>query len=209
MTDDIRHDPARQPADRIADGPSDRLDDLIDAIIDGAADESAWDEFRSLAGAGVEPWRRLAEAQRCASLLQTGFEAAVAPALAVSLPNERGTTRHAPRRAFASWRPALGWAAALILGLGWAGSVLVPPDPVAAPADGTLLARYLEQPFVVGELPVQVRGISAVEDGEVITYVRQIVERRPVNLYHLQLDENSNPVLREARQEPAMLASRY
>lgn len=201
MTEDLRHDAANPPADR--------LDDLIDAIVDGAADEAAWSEFQSLAATSAQPWRRLAEAQRCAALLQAGFDAAVAPALAVPLPLEVQTTCRASSRSFASWRPMLGWAAALVMGLAWAGSVLVPSAQPLAPASTSLLAQYLQQAHVVGELPMQIRAISAAEGGEVVTYVRRFVERRPVSLYDLQLDENSNPVLREARQEPAMLASRY
>lgn len=201
MTEDLRNDTTNPPADR--------LNDLIDAIVDGAADDAAWSEFQSLAATRAEPWRRLAEAQRCTALLQVGFDAAVAPALAVSLPEGDGMARRAASRSFAAWRPMLGWAAALIMGLAWAGYVLVPSAQPLAPASTSLLAQYLKQAHVVGELPVQIRGISAVEGGEVVTYVRRFVERRPVNLYDLQLDENSNPVLREARQEPAMLASRY
>lgn len=191
-----------------------RLDQLIDAIVDGSAAGSEWDEFRVLAGTSTEPWRRLAEEQRLVKTLESGFDAEVCGAFAVELPARQALAFDGPRRSSAPWQPALGWAAALLLGLAWAGSTLIPPTsgPTAAPASGstgTLLAQYMAQPYVVGELPVQIRDVSQTESGEFVTYVRQIVERRPVSLYNLQLDENSNPVLRDSGGELAMLASRY
>lgn len=183
----------------------DRLDELIDAIVDSGDDRQAWEEFRALAGLSAEPWRRLAQEQRMLGLLRSGYEQAVAPALEVDLP---AVAAGSGGRAV-SWRPMLGWAAAAMLALGWAGSILVPHAPERAPSRESLLAQYLAQPHVVGELPLEVRGVSSETGREVITYVRPIVERRPVSLYHLQLDENSNPVLREAAPEPLTLASGY
>lgn len=191
-------------------GPQpDRLDELIDAIVESGEDGQAWEEFRALAGLSAEPWRRLAEEQRMLSLLRAGYERAVAPAITVELPaSAAGTAGHAPFHTV-SWRPMLGWAAAVMLALGWAGSILVPPAPESTTARESLLTQYLAQSHVVGELPLEVRGVSSEPGGEVITYVRPIVERRPVSFYHLQLDENSNPVLREAAPEPLILASGY
>jgi len=189
--------------------PPTPLDDLIDAIVDGVADEQAWDEFRALAGASTEPWRRLAEEQRLLTLLQSGYDEATKQALRIELPAGVPAVEGHRGSLAMSWRPMLGWAAALMMAMAWAGSILIPDAPPATPLGNSLLAQYLAQPHVVGELPLDVRGVTPTEDGDCITYIRQIVERRPVNLYHLQLDENSNPVLREANQEPAILASRY
>jgi len=187
-----------------------RLDALIDAIVDGAAQGEQWDEFRVLAGVSHEPWRRLAEQQRLVKTLEAGFDAEVRSALAVELPARQaiGTAGWS----LAQWRPGLGWAAAMLIGLAWAGSTLghapAPSGPSASLPD-SLLAQYLAQPHVVGELPVEIRNVSHTPGGDVVTYVRQIVERQPVNLYDLQLDEISNPVLRKASSEPSLLASRY
>ncbi len=185
-----------------------RLEELIDAIVDGTAENEHWDEFRALAGQSTEPWRRLAEEQRLMATLQKGFDAQVRAAMAVELP--------APQRAeqsrgwsIASWRPALGWAAALVMGVIWVGSTLLPQAPTASPAQDTLLAQYMAQSHVVGELPIEIRDVARTESGEVVTYIRPIVERRSVDLYNIQLDENSNPVLREAVEQPVLLASRY
>ncbi|GEM_PF-3685473 len=186
-----------------------RLDQLIDAIVNGSAQHSEWDEFRAMAGASAEPWRRLAEEQRLMQTLECGFDAEVRDALAVELPARQAISSHAPSWSIASWRPALGWAAALVMGMAWIGSILIPPSPASAPATDALLAQYMDQPYVIGELPIEIRDVSQTKSGEFVTYVRQIVERRPVNLYNLQLDENSNPVLRETNSEPVMLASRY
>lgn len=189
-----------------------RLEELIDAIVDGVAQGEQWDEFRALAGASHEPWRRLAEQQRLMKTLEAGFDAEVRGALAVELPARQALGTSGARRPLSAWRPSLGWAAAMLLGLAWAGSTLrnapAPTNPVM-PTRDSLLAQYMAQPHVVGELPVEIRGVSQTPSGDVVTYVRQIVERQPVNLYDLQLDENSNPVLRKASSEPVLLAARF
>jgi len=189
-----------------------RLDALIDAIVDDVAQGEQWDEFRALAGVSHEPWRRLAEQQRLMKTLEAGFDAEVRGALAVELPARQAVGASGAGRSFSAWRPSLGWAAAMLLGLAWAGSTLrhapAPTNP-ALPTRDALLAQYLAQPHVVGELPVEIRSVSKTSSGDVVTYVRQIVERQPVNLYDLQLDENSNPVLRKASSEPVLLAARY
>ncbi len=190
-----------------------RLDALIDAIVDGVAQGEQWDEFRALAGASHEPWRRLAEQQRLMKTLEAGFDAEVRGALAIELPARQAVAATGTAWSVSQWRPtSLGWAAAMLLGLAWAGSTLrqapAPTNPVL-PTRDALLAQYMAQPHVVGELPVEIRDVSHTPGGDVVTYVRQIVERQPVNLYDLQLDENSNPVLRKANSEPVLLASRY
>lgn len=185
-----------------------RLEELIDAIVDGTAQNEHWDEFRTLAGQSTEPWRRLAEEQRMMATLQKGFDAQVCAAMTVELPAPQGAER-SRRWSMTSWRPALGWAAALVMGVVWAGSTLLPQTPTVPPAQETLLVQYLAQPHVVGELPIEIRDVARTESGEVVTYIRPIVERRSVDLYNIQLDENSNPVLREATDQPVLLASRY
>lgn len=187
-----------------------RLDELLDRIVDGVADEREWSEFRALAGVSTEPWRRLAEQQRLMNTLRAGFDREVAPALSVELPSRQSIDVGSSAWRFAAWRPALGWAAAAVLGFAWAATALLPEPAASADSGVSLLARYLEQPHVVGELPAEIHTVSANDGGgEVVTYIRQIVERRPVNLYNLQLDENSNPVLRQTSSEPTLLASRY
>lgn len=195
---------------------SQRLDDLINSIIDEPENKSAWNEFRALAAQSSEPWHRLAEQQRLARQLGLEYQAAVAPAMTVDLPAGQAI----PMRRQIDWtaplRTYIGWAAAILIALGWLINARITPTTDGSTAvtydvadDGTLLGQYLAQPHVLGELPARLYEVQAGEDGQVVTIVRQILERRSMQMFDLAVKDGLNPVLRPTSTDSERLASRF
>lgn len=191
-----------------------RLEHLVDQIIDEPDTSPAWDEFRVFAAQSPLAWQRLAKAQHMMRDLQYEFRAAAAPAMAVELATANSRS--------GSWsiamRTYVGWAAALLIAVGWLVSDRLPSAPTrsqptivpVAQTDGqALLDEYLAQPFVIGELPPQLYDVNSDENGEVVTFVRQILERRHMRLFDVAVEDGLNPVLRPADAQPRKLVSRF
>lgn len=216
----------------------DDLDLLITRLIDGDATDEDWNQFRARAAGDIEPWRRLAEDQQVCVALREGFEAVAARALAVELPGSAAGSAAAPhppvetgemlRRATPapasiSWGRYVGWAAAVLIGLSWAGTSWRNGSGQTGPqAEGNSsdliqsvaydydqhYAAYLQAPYVVRELDPVLLSSRRTENGLEVTFLRQIAERRYVKgFYEPAWDEQSNPVLRRGDEPRVMRAS--
>jgi hypothetical protein len=196
--------------------PEDSLDDLIQLIIEEPENETAWNEFRSLASRSSEPWLRLAQQQRLARQLGIEFADAVAPAMNVELPLRQAITMDEPGHWHGLYRSYVGWAAAILVALGWlmnssiSGSGSGPSMVAKAAAkDGALLDQYLAQPHVLGELPARLYEVEQGQDGQIITIVRQIIERHHMKRFDLVVEDGVNPVLRPSTSDSEQLATRF
>lgn len=232
---DIGRDPLKIRPDEHDVLPDD-LDLLITRLIDGDATDEDWDQFRARAAGDIEPWRRLAEDQQVCVALREGFDAVAARALAVELPGATAGSgagsnppaetqmpgRAAPATASISWGRYVGWAAAVLIGLSWAGTSWrygAGQTGPRAPGDSSdtirgvdydqHLAQYLQAPYVLRELDPVLLSSRRTENGLEVTFLRQIAERRYVKgFYEPAWDEQSNPVLRPS-DEPRVMRATY
>ncbi|MHC5114219.1 MAG: hypothetical protein ACYTGP_07305 [Planctomycetota bacterium] len=158
---------------------------LIGRLIDGEQTTNDQQRFEAFADAQPALWRRLAQRHLDRRTLVDEVTRATGPAATIEL----------PRRWFAlprlTWSMALsGWAAVLIMALSWTLVTLAsqPPEPISSggPAFDTrtiepdaeeLLARYLEAPWVVGEMQPVVLDVQEMTDGRIgINFMRRIEE---------------------------------
>lgn len=179
------------------------LDTLIDRILDETASEQEWARFRTLAATSPEAWRRLAEQQRMLSLLRRGVSEATASAVQVNLPMGAGLSM---------WNRVLrhsGWAAAIAVGLLWAGmtatqnsvnqndprQAIVTPEsdaqvqvaemPQRSPRlDSAWISKQLEGLPQTRELPPLILQKQVTSEGVEVTVVRRILERRTMGQVH-------------------------
>jgi hypothetical protein len=179
----MNHAPSNSPPDKSRPEEERELDVLINRMIDGEVSEADRRRFDELAASKPGLWRRLALRQQDMALLSEQVGEATAGALHTDLPHRWLL----PRRL--SWPLALaGWAAVLIVAMTWSLSALVdrglsPMRPGTIPVqNGQLTAeehlqRYLDAPYVLGDLQPAVLEVEPLSDGRVaVHFVRRIEE---------------------------------
>jgi len=158
---------------------------LIGRLIDGEDTTEDQRCFEAFADAEPRLWKRLAQHHLDRRTLVDEVARATVPARAVEL----------PRRWFALPRLTLsmalyGWAAVLIMALSWSLVTLASQRPARTfsgdPAFDTrtldlppeeLLARYLEAPWVIGEMQPVVLDVQEMSDGRIgINFMRRVEE---------------------------------
>jgi len=179
----MNHAPSNSPPDKPRPEEERELDLLISRMIDGEVSEADRRRFDELAASDPDLWRRVALRQQDMALLADQVGEVTAGALRNDLPHRWLL----PRRL--SWPLALaGWAAVLIIALSWSLAALVDRDlsPTRAGPipvqNGHVTAeehlqRYLDAPYVLGDLQPTVLEVEQLSDGRVaVRFVRRIEE---------------------------------
>jgi len=196
----------------------DREDLLIHRTIDGSAGVGDWAELELLARRDPEVWRRLALAMRGELVLRRA-----GAAIEDRLPALPTGVRPAPGRRAALLFGSVGWAAALLVGLLWAGSFdpgLAPaasvPERASAPAGSDAAwASYLEQGIAEGRVlrelaPLMIEARPSADGSSLnVLYLRRAVERATVDEVHEVCEDDAGrltsypvPVERLVSSEP-------
>ena len=179
----MNHSPSNSPPDESRPEEERQLDLLINRMIDGEVSEIDRRRFDELAASEPDLWRRLALRQQDMALLADQVGEATVGALRTELPHRWLL----PRRL--SWPLALaGWAAVLIIALSWSLAALVDRD-LSPTRAGSIpvqnehltaeehLQRYLDAPYVLGDLQPTVLEVEPLSDGRVaVHFVRRIEE---------------------------------
>jgi hypothetical protein len=195
-----------------------REDLLIHRAIDGSAGVGDWAELELLARRDPEVWRRLALAMRGELVLRRAGAAIEERLPALPL----GAVPPSGHRA-ALLVGSLGWAAALLIGLLWAGAfelglapAPVEPRSASAPADSDAAwASYLEQGIAEGRVlrelaPLMIEARPSADGASLdVLYLRRAVERATVDEVHEVCEDDAGrltsypvPVQRLVSSEP-------
>lgn len=180
----MNHSPSNSPPGKSRPEEESELDVLINRVIDGEVSKADRRRFDDLAASDPDLWRRLALRQQDMALLADQVGEATVGALHTDLPHRWLL----PRRL--SWPLALaGWAAVLIIALSWSLSALVDRDLSPMRGAGPIpvqnghltaeehLQRYLDAPYVLGDLQPTVLEVEPLSDGRVaVHFVRRIEE---------------------------------
>jgi hypothetical protein len=157
-------------------GDADGAQVLVGRIVDGEASSADYEAFEAMAGSTPPLWRILVQQHRDAALLARRVEQETVAACAVDVPPDGAARR--------GWGVALvGWAALLVAALTlW---VVLPgrvsfETPAIVPADlspDDHFDRYVDAPFVLGEMQPHVLQVEEMSDGRMaIRYLRRIEE---------------------------------
>lgn len=164
---------------------------LMTRLLDGTASEEDRDRFEADAELDPSLWRALALRQQDAVALAAALEPVLEAADRIDLPPARAAGRLLPRRL--SWSLAFaGWAAVLVVAATWSivalterarhldGGAEMVEAPIRAferlsPEDA--YHRYLDAPYVLGDMAPVVLETELLSDGRVaIHFIRRIEE---------------------------------
>ncbi len=189
----------KQPPHHDSQEPVSESEILIGRIVDGEASPQDHIDFEKQAQAEPSLWRQLALRQQEMAALSEQIERALSPAVATELPAVTVSSRTR------SWVVAFaGWAAVIILLVAWSIQarwleISSPPIKRAVqsisqdqsatrdPDYDSFLKRYLQAPYVLGELDPHILDVEELSDQRLaIRFLRRMEE-----VAFLQLDEKT------------------
>jgi len=189
-------------------------DRLITRIVDGVASDAERARFEELASRRPSLWRTLAVEQQSAGVLVRAFDRELERAERVELPVDAAAP--VGRRTRAAWVAAgVGWAAAIVLAVVWAMTetggeappgltpVDLPPIEQLEPDDA--LQRYLDAPWVRGQMQPVLLEIEHLPDGTRRVWIMRRIEEFVDVPADAELPVNERNELTE---EPAELRER-
>ncbi len=170
-------------------GELSEIDRLLSLLTDGEATDSDRQRFEQYAAGDAELWRRLADAQESAAMLERYVDAELAAALDVDLPVVAAHAAAPARSLRGPWIVAgVGWAAVLVLAVLWTASPGAAPSidgvqPVDVPTPRVPMITYdeaynlyLEAPWVRGQMQPHLTEIEPLDNGMMRYWIMRRIE---------------------------------